>query len=1551
MSRPHFFLLLLACWLPQIASSDDSPDSKDTAISYYEQVRPIFQAHCQGCHQPAKANGEYVMTAFDRLIKGGESEERAIVAGKPDGSYLVELITPTDGEAEMPQGKPPLSESEIALIRKWITEGAADDTPAGVQQRYDKDHPPVYTRPPVITSLDYSPDGSLLAVAGFHEVLLLKADGSETVARLIGMSERIEAVQFSPDGSRIVVTGGLPGQMGEIQIWDVGTHELLLSRPITFDTVYGGSWSPDGKYVAFGCADNAVRAINAATGEEVLYMAAHDDFVRGTVFSADGKSVFSVSRDKTVKMTDLATQRFVGNVTTHTPGVVRGGQIAIDRHPQRNELLVGGADGAPKLFRMDVKAAPAGGGNPNQIREYPPMLGRVFDVCFEPDGARAFAGSSLDGAGQVRGYETDSGKQVWNLDLPETGVYALTCSPDGKTLAVGGADGSVRLVDTASGSLQNSFVPVRLAPAEALASDAPDFIRDVNPVLSRLGCNAGTCHGADKGKNGFKLSLRGYDALFDIRSLTDDLASRRVNVASPTDSLMLLKATSSVPHQGGQLLQTGDDYYALVRDWIAAGAKLDLDTPRVTKIEVEPHNPVVDRPGQTQQMQVVATYANGATRDVTREAFIESGNSEVATAARGGVMTAVRRGEAPVLARYEGAYAATTLTVMGDRTGFTWEPPETWNRIDELVAAKWQRMKIRPSGTCGDTEFIRRVHLDLTGLPPTAEDVRRFLADTRDTRTKRNELIDKLIGSEDFIDHWTNKWADLLQVNRKFLAPQGAAAFRQWIRGEVAANTPYDEFARKIVTATGSNRENPAASYFKILRDPLDTMENTTQLFMAVRFNCNKCHDHPFERWTQDQYYQTAAYFARLELKTDPASGKNKIGGTAVEGAKPLYEIVGDKKQGDVVHDRTQEVTPPQFPFECDYEAPEGATRRQELAAWMTSPDNPYFARSYVNRLWGYLLGVGLIEPLDDIRAGNPPTNPELLDYLAEELVTSGFNARHVMRLICQSRTYQLSIQTNEWNADDKINYSHALARRLPAEVLYDSIYRVIGTTSRIPGVPAGTRAAALPDSGVKLPDGFLANLGRPPRESSCECERTSGLQLGPVMALISGPTVGQALADANSELAKLAASAMDDAQLIDELFLRILNRPATPEEIESISAVLGSLPQEHEAMVARLQKYEQDLAADVAEKEKQRQEAIAKAQADLVAYEKQIAPREADLENKRREQIARADAAVKQYEKQLPEKLAAWEKAVHQPTAWKPLDPVELHSTNQARLERQDDLSVFASGPHGKTTYKFVARTDLKDMTGVRLELLADDRLPAKGPGRPPNGNFVLTELRVEWAPEGQPDKKTPVLLQNAQADFSQDGYDVKTAIDGQKAPQNNGWASSPKLGVNRTAVFETKQNVGSGPGMLTFYLDQEFQDGQHSIGRFRISATTTPRPVTLDGLPQNVSAILAIAADKRNDQQKAELWKYYRGLDAELKKLQQNLAEANQPRPIDPKLVQLREHLTKASQALPVDPELTEMRNDVQMSAQQLESARLTFAQDLAWALINSPAFLFNR
>jgi hypothetical protein len=527
-------------------------------------------------------------------------------------------------------------------------------------------------------------------------------------------------------------------------------------------------------------------------------------------------------------------------------------------------------------------------------------------------------------------------------------------------------------------------------------------------------------------------------------------------------------------------------------------------------------------------------------------AFLESSNTEVATVDRAGTVTAVRRGETTILARYEGAYAAAGIVIMGERKGYQWRNVPEYNYIDKLVDAKLKQMKILPSELCTDAEFIRRIYLDLTGLPPEPADIRVFLADNRPPRVKRDALVDKLVGSPEFIEHWTNKWADLLQVNRKFLGEEGAKRFRDYIRFAISDNIPYDRFVYGILTAHGSNLEQPAASYYKILRDPGTVMENTTQLFLAVRFNCNKCHDHPFERWTQDQYYQTAAFFAQVGRKEDAKFKGQRVGGTEVEGATPLVEIIEDSKAGEVMHLRTGQLAKPTFPYLHKDLAPTSASRREQFAHWVASKDNPYFAKSYVNRLWSYLLGAGIIEPVDDIRAGNPPTNPTLLDAMTDDFLRSGFNVRHMLRTICKSRVYQQSVQTNPFNRDDDINYSHALVRRLPAEVLYDTIHRATGSLSRLPGLPSGARAAQLLDSRDDVPGGFFVLFGKPARESACECERSPSMMLGSVLNLVNGPVPAAAIHDHTNRLARLVATEKDDARIVEELFLAFLGRMPT---------------------------------------------------------------------------------------------------------------------------------------------------------------------------------------------------------------------------------------------------------------------------------------------------------------------------------------------------------------------------------------------------------------------
>lgn len=1820
----------------------DPPSKDGDAVSFYRDVRPILQAKCQGCHQPAKAGGSYVLTSVAAMTLAGESDSIGVVPGKPADSYLIEQITPDDdGAAPMPLEAEPLGPVEIELITRWIAEGATDDSPPSANRHFDADHPPAYTRPPVITSVDISPDGSLIAVAGFHEILLHELSGgddSAPVARLIGMSERIASIKFSPDGTRLAATGGSPARLGEVQIWDVASRSLQLSRQVTYDTVYGASWSPDGKLLAFGCADNTVRAIDAETGEQVLFQGAHSDWVLDTVFSADGTHLASVGRDATAKLIEVETERFVDNITSITPGALRGGINAVTRHPARDEILFGGADGVPKIYRMHRITKRVIGDDANQLWELPPLPGRVFSVDYNADGSLIAAGSSLDGHGAVHIYAMEAApefpeainkilvkpthsrsaaevkqlqdfftagvQEVAKLSFEDGGIYTVAVNHEGTRVAAAGASGMVRILDAKSGEVLREFVPVALTERQALAaadaaparsiavddeafadealpdaaevaslsiepaavqlvgpsayvqvvasarlasgdvvdvtrlanfefespvaaaspsglvrplvdgattlkvtlggksaqasvaasdvaaSEQPDFVVDVSPILARAGCNAGTCHGAQAGKNGFKLSLRGYDPLFDVRALADDLNSRRIDLASPAQSLMLLKSTGSVPHEGGQVVKPSGQYYQTLLAWIENGATLDPASPRVAKVEVTPVNPIVQTVGSRQQMRVVATYNDGRTRDVTREAFVESGDAEIAkpVAGQAGLIEVLRRGEAPVLVRFEGAYAATTVTVMGDRGGFVWEQPPANNEIDRFVHAKLQRTKTAPSPLCDDYTFIRRVYLDLIGLPPTPEQIAAFEQDRRDSQWKRSRLIDQLIGSDEYVEHWSNKWADLLQVNSKFLGREGAEALRGWIRNEIGENRPYDEFARSVLTASGSTKENPAASYYKILRDPELTMENTTHLFLATRFNCNKCHDHPFERWTQDQYYQMTAFFARVGLKKDPTSGDKMIRGTAVVSATPLYEVVYSKDDGEAVHQRTGDVVAPEFPFDCEHDCGGDAERRERLAAWMTSPDNPYFAKSYANRIWAYLTGRGLIEPIDDIRAGNPPTNPELLDWLTQQFIESGFDVQRLMRTICNSRTYQLSLETNEFNEDDSLNYSHAKARRLPAEVLYDAIYHTTGAESAFPGVAKGTRAAALPDVGIRLPDGFLNNLGRPARESSCECERSNELQMGPIMALINGATVGDAVSDPENEVTKLAASEPDDRQMVQKLFLRLLARPAAEDEVTDALDVINSIDEQHDAVAKTLRDYEAHLAPIVEKRQQERAAALAAAKQELADHVAAAAPERERLARDREERIAQASQELETVRTTLVEKLPAWEVAQRSQTVWEALNPIELTSTAGARLKVRADRSVRVDGAdRAKTENSVFAPADLTGVTGVRIDALSDEDLPHQGPGRSGDGNFVLsefevlaspqfvdpaplvkawdfagtadgwkagnetrltthegrivleqddkhvqivadaaapsdplvleitakleseTELRVRWQTSDDSDfddtrsleqrvtpgsenwrtyrvafrpqapltrlkiafrngGKTvavdsvrivkrgpavysPVKLQNAQADFSQDNFPAASAIDGKRDGNETGWAIAPQAGRDHVAIFETAEEYAvAGPGLLQAKLIHNYSSGQHSLGRFRVSVTRSPRPINF-GLPKHFADLIAIHPDERTDEQSAELVNYYLTQDESYRAQVSKVAAAEKPVPPDDVAEEIKRRIAQLEKPLPTDPQLVRLRRAFKLSKQQLSQKRLTAAQDVAWALINSPEFLYNH
>ncbi|KAA3607966.1 MAG: DUF1553 domain-containing protein [Planctomycetota bacterium] len=960
-----------------------------------------------------------------------------------------------------------------------------------------------------------------------------------------------------------------------------------------------------------------------------------------------------------------------------------------------------------------------------------------------------------------------------------------------------------------------------------------DFIRDVQPILSRLGCNSGSCHGAAKGKNGFKLSLRGYDPSFDHQSLTDDLAGRRFNRAVPDQSLFLLKATASVPHEGGRILSEESSDYALLRQWIAGGAKFDPTSTGPKSLRVLPEEIVLAGAGSEQQFAILATYDNGAEVDVTAKAFIEVSDTEILSSDDSGLVEAKRRGEATVLARFEGRYATAPAVVMGDRSDFQWKPVPAFNKVDQLVYAKLKRVRVQAGDLCTDAEFLRRIYLDLTGRPPTVTQTRTFLLDRRKSRIKREELIDRLIGSAEFVEYWTHKWSDMLQVNRKYLGEEGARKFQQWIQEQIASNRPYDRFVQDVLGASGSTAAQPAASYYKIHRQADLVMENTTQLFLGVRFNCNKCHDHPFERWTRSDHWQLAATFARVDRK--PAPGAPKLPRTGVEEALPAVELISDATEGELVDPDTGQELEPRFPFQHQEALPPGLNRRQGMVAWLTAAENPYFAKSYVNRIWSYFTGTGFIEPVDDIRASNPPSNPELLEELTRGFIDSGFDVRALMRRICRSRTYQLSVRSNPWNADDQVNYSHAKARRLSAEVLHNALVTATGSKTPWSQAQAGTPATALLDSSFGTPDGFLDLFGRPARESSCECERNSGVSLGQALNLINGPTVAEAIADPQNKIADLLAIENDSAHILEQLYLSFLTRFPSPQEVEQLLPSLdGSIPENRFALPP----------------------------AELAALESEF---------------------------------QKWQQSIRIPE-WTALE-VRLAEDAQGRaLQRRPGGSVAAAGEAAaKDRYLVVGESSLARVTGVRLEALSDPELPAKGPGRAENGNFVLHELKLFVVPYGNPIQSRHLKWKAASANFSQNGWPVAHAIDGKN---NTGWAVSPRFGQNHQAVFELSEDLSlSGPNSLVFHLDQAFGT-QHILGHFRISLTDSPRPVRHHALPPDVLAAFRVPELDRSQAQTELLFRHF-----------------------------------------------------LKMKPAHQTRIRHAASRDLAWALANSPEFLFNH
>jgi len=665
-----------------------------------------------------------------------------------------------------------------------------------------------------------------------------------------------------------------------------------------------------------------------------------------------------------------------------------------------------------------------------------------------------------------------------------------------------------------------------------------NFENDIIPLLTRFGCNSSGCHGKADGQNGFKLSVFGYDPAGDYTALVKEGRGRRIFPAAPDFSLLLRKASGEAAHGGGVKIPRGSSEYETLRGWIAAGLPVgSAADPRVSSIRLEPSERVLSmKTGQ--QLRVIAIYTDGREVDVTTHARYQTNNDGLGAVSETGLVTA---GEAPgdlaVMASYMNQVAVFRALIPRGETIASYPDLPTANFIDQLVFAKLKKLNILPSEQASDADYLRRVYLDVIGTLPTPAEARRFFADTRPD--KRARLVDELLQRPEFADFWALAWSDVLRVDRQALGHKRAYAYYRWIRDSLASNKPFDRFARELLTAEGPLEDTGPANFYKVVAKPGDTAGTVAQVFLGVRIACAECHHHPFDRWSQTDYLGMQAFFAPVGVRK---------AGTGEMVAATGEAKTRDARNGEMVMAHALGTTMPAA-------APAG-DGRLVLADWMTAPDNPYFARNLVNRAWAHFLGRGLVEPVDDVRATNPPSNPELLAALAKHLIDSKYDFRQLIRTITASKTYQLSSQPNATNERDEQNYSRALFKRPSAEVLLDMVSQTTGVPEKFPGVPAGYRAIQLWDS--KVNHEFLKMFGRPLRATACECERVGEPSVGQVLHLLNSKELHARLEEENGTVARLVREVADNGKLVEELYLTFYSRLPTDKEREVAAAFLG---------------------------------------------------------------------------------------------------------------------------------------------------------------------------------------------------------------------------------------------------------------------------------------------------------------------------------------------------------------------------------------------------------
>jgi hypothetical protein len=661
------------------------------------------------------------------------------------------------------------------------------------------------------------------------------------------------------------------------------------------------------------------------------------------------------------------------------------------------------------------------------------------------------------------------------------------------------------------------------------------------PIFMSAGCNAGSCHGSSRGQDGFRLSLFGYDPAGDFFRITREIPNRRINLARPHESLLLLKSTGAVPHTGGELFSTGSQHYRTILRWIDAGAPDDpKDLPTPVALEVEPKQIELDANAGTAQLKATAKYSDGTTRDVTNLALFQSSNDNSAAIDKTGLVTAKNRGEAFVMARFATFTVGSQAIVTPKGLSYTWPAVAENNYIDGLVHQKLRKLKILPSEVCDDATFIRRVYLDVLGVLPPPDKTEKFVAST--DPKKREQLVDELLARDEFVEMWVMRWAELLKIrsnDENNVSYKATLLYYEWLKDRIARNVPMNEIVRELLGSAGGTFENPATNYYQVETDPMKIAENTAQVFVGMRLQCTQCHNHPFDRWTMDDYYGWTAFFSQVGRKA---------------GEDQREQVIFNRGGGETPNPVTKKPVAPKF---LGGETPDlkGRDRRLVLADWLASSDNPYFARNMANLTWAHFFGIGIIDPVDDVRISNPPSNPELLDALAAKLIEYKYDFKRLVRDICLSRTYQLASVTNDTNAQDTRNFAHAAVRRIRAEVLLDVISQVTEAKEKFRGLPLGARAVHIADG--RTANYFLKTFGRATRETVCSCEVKRKPNLSQACHLLNGRTVTEKV-QAGGVVKRLLKEKKPPEEIVDELYLRCFARKPTADESAKLLAAVN---------------------------------------------------------------------------------------------------------------------------------------------------------------------------------------------------------------------------------------------------------------------------------------------------------------------------------------------------------------------------------------------------------